>query len=92
MIQANYDITVKPITSRNPLDNSILEIANQTIGNIIYAFKVLEMVFDDENPWDAILVSTIFTLRATTHTTTQYTPVQLVFGRDSTLNTRHEAN
>ena len=31
-------------------------------------------------------------MRATVHTTTQHTPVQLVFGRGSILNTRHEAN
>ena len=50
------------------------------------------MVLDDENPWDRILTSTMFALRATVHTTTQHTPAQLVFGRDSILNTRHEAN
>ena len=50
------------------------------------------MVLDDENPWDGILAATMFALRATVHTTSQYTPAQLVFGRDSILNVRHEAN
>ena len=50
------------------------------------------MVLDDENPWDRIFASIIFSLRATLHTTTQYTPAQLVFGRDLILNTRHNAN
>ena len=50
MIQANYGITVKPITSRNPQANSILERVHQTIGNIIRTFKVQDMVLDDENP------------------------------------------
>ena len=50
------------------------------------------MVLDDDNPWDGILSATMFALRATVHTTSQYTPVQLVFGRDSVLNIRHEAN
>ena len=50
------------------------------------------MVLDDENPWGGILASTMFKLRATVHTTTQYTPAQLVFGQESILNTRHEAN
>ena len=49
------------------------------------------MVLDDENPWDGILASTMFALRATVHTTTQYTPAQLLFGQDSILNTCHEA-
>ena len=50
------------------------------------------MVLNDGNPWDGILVSTMFALRATVHTMMQYTQAQLVFGRDSVLNTRHEAN
>ena len=48
------------------------------------------MVLDDKNPWDGILASTMFALRATVHTTTQYTPAQLIFGRDSIINRRHE--
>ena len=34
----------------------------------------------------------MFTLREMVHTTTQYTPAQLVFGQDSILNTCHEAD
>ena len=92
MIQANCSITVKPITSRNPHAKSILERVHRTIGYIMRTFKVQEMVLDDENPWDGILASIMFTLRATAHTTTQYTPAQLVIGRDSILSSRHEAN
>ena len=50
------------------------------------------MALRDENPWDGILASTMFTIRATVHTTMQYTMAQLVFGRNSILNTRHKAN
>ena len=50
MIQADYGITVKPITSSNPQANSILERVHQTIGNIIRTFKVQDIVLDDENP------------------------------------------
>ena len=32
----------------------------------------------------------MFALRVTVHTTTQYTPAQLIFGRDSIINRRHE--
>ena len=92
MIQAEYSITVKPITSRNPQAYSILERAHQTRANTIHTFKVQDMVLHDENPWDRILASTMFALLATVHTTTQYTTAQFVFGRDSILNTRHEAN
>ena len=34
----------------------------------------------------------MFALRATVHTMIQSTPAQLVFGQDSILNRRHEAN
>ena len=69
---------MKPITSRNPKANAILERVHQTIGNILRTFKVQNMVMDDENPWDGILASTMVALRATVHTTTQYTPAQLI--------------
>ena len=50
------------------------------------------MLLDDENPWDGILASIIFSLRATVHTSTQHTLAQLVFNRDSILNVPIEAN
>ena len=92
MIQAAYGVTEKPITSRNPQANFILEMVHQTIGNIIRIFKVQDMVLNDDNPLDGILASTMFALSATVHTTTQYTPAQLIFGRDSILYTRQEAD
>ena len=79
MIINDYSIMVKPITSRNPQANEILERVHQTIGNILRTFKAQNMVLDNENPWDGILASTMFALRATVHTTTQYTPAQLIF-------------
>ena len=87
MIQANYGITIKHITSRNPQANSILERFHKTIGNIIRTFKVQDMVLDDEDPWNGILASTMFALHTTTHT-----PAQLLFGLDSILNKRHKEN
>ena len=92
LIEEDYGIPIKPITTRNPQANAILERVHQTIGNIIRTFKINEMVLDDDNPWDGILAATMFALRATVHTTSQYTPAQLVFGRDSILNVKHEAN
>ena len=92
MMSNDYSIKVRPITTRNPQANAILERVHQTIGNIICAFEIQGMVLDDNNPWDGILAATMFALRATVHTTTQYTPAQLVFDHDSILNTRHEAD
>ena len=92
MMQDDYGIEVSSITTRNPQANAIIERVHQTIGNIIRTFNVRKMTLDDQNPWDGILASTMFALRATVHTTTQYTPTQLAFGRDSILNVHHEAN
>ena len=92
MIINDYGIMVKPITSRNPQANAILERVHQTIGNILHTFKVQTMVLEDKNPWDGILASIMFALRAAIHTTTQYTPVQLIFGRDSIINQRHKVD
>ena len=89
MIQTDYGITVKPITSRNPQATSILE---RAIDNVIRTFKVKGMILDDENPSDKILASTMLALCATVHTMTQHIPAQLVFGRDSILNTGQETN
>ena len=50
------------------------------------------MVLDDKNTWDGIVASTMFALRATVHTTTHYTPAQLIFGRDSIINQCHKVD
>ena len=73
MIINDYGITVKAITSRNPRANAILERVHQITGYIIHTFKAQNMVLDDKNPWDSILASTMFFLRATVHTTSQCT-------------------
>ena len=91
-MEHDYGIKVTPITTRNPQANSVLERVHQTIGNIIRTFKIQNMKLDDDDPWAGILASTMFALRTTVHTTTQHTPSQLVFGRDSILNVQNEAN
>ena len=70
MIINDYSITVKPIISRNSQANVILERVHQTVGNILHTLKVKNMVLNDKNPWDSILASAMFALRATVHTTT----------------------
>ena len=50
------------------------------------------MVLDDKNPWDGKLASIMFALSATNNTTRQYPPTQLIFGRDSIINQRHEVH
>ena len=53
MIVNDHSITVKPITSRNPQADALLERLRQTIGNILLTFEVQNIVLDDKNPWKA---------------------------------------
>jgi hypothetical protein len=93
MVRNDYGVKKKPITTRNPQANSIIERIHQTIGNIIRTFEVTKNPeIDEEDPWSGILAATMFATRATYHTTNQATPAQLVFGRDAILNTTFDAN
>ena len=70
MIQANCGIKIKPITSRNPQANFLLETVHQTMGDVLRTFKVEVMVLNNENPWVGILASSMFSLCAMVHTKT----------------------
>ena len=50
------------------------------------------MDFDNKNPCEGYLSSTIYALRSTVHTTTEQTTSQLVFGRDVIIDINHESN
>ena len=50
------------------------------------------MGLDDENPWNGILASTMFALRATVHTTTQYTAAHILYGRNSIIDLLHDVD
>ena len=87
MVRKDYGLKMKPITTRNPQANAIIERVHQTIGNIVRTFDV--KVIEEDDPWSGILCATMFAVRATFHTTLQATPMQLVFGRDAILNIKH---
>ena len=67
MCQNDYGLKWKPITTRNPKSNAIIERIHQTIGNIIPTFDVSNIV--NNNPWSGILAATMFDVRATYHNT-----------------------
>ncbi len=93
MITQDYGIKPKPITTRNPQANAIVERVHQTIGNMIRTFEVYDNdELDDQDPWSGILASVMSAVRSTYSTTTQTTPMQLVFGRDTILNTKFVAD
>ena len=56
MIKNDYGVKVKPITTRNPQANAIVERVQQTIGNMIRTFKLYgNDGIDDDDPWSGIL-------------------------------------
>ena len=92
MIEKGYRITHRPITTRNPQANSILEPAHQTISIILHTFQVNNSELDLDDPWSRILSVVSFAMRSTVQTTTQATPMQLVFGREAIMNLTFNAN
>ena len=69
-----------------------MERVHQTIGNIIHTFTIQQMDLDNEMPWEEILLSTMFAIRSTVHTTKQHTPSHLLYGWDAIHNIDQEAN
>ena len=59
----DYGLKRKPIKTRNPQSNAIIEQIHQTIGNIIRTFDVSNIV--NNNPWSGILAATMFSVRVT---------------------------
>ena len=56
------------------------------------ASNIQQMDLDFKKLWEGVLSSTIFAVLFTVHTTTQHTPSQLVFGRNTILNINQGAN
>ena len=50
MMTNDYGIKNKPITTRNPKANAIVERVHQTIGNIIRTFELQDNYLDEEDP------------------------------------------
>ena len=92
MIKNDYGIKGKPITTRNPQANSVVERIHQVLANMVRTFELENKYLDKEDPWKAILSATAFAVRSTISITTQSTPAQLVFGKAMMLNIKHMAN
>lgn len=95
MLKRDYNLVRKPITTRNPQANAILERSHQTVGNLLRTHQLHTdkgdgLSFDER--LKGVLAAVQFAMRATVHTTTRATPMQLVFSRDAILNTRFEAD
>jgi transposase InsO family protein len=93
MITKEYGIKKKPISTRNPQANAIVERVHQTVGNMIRTFELYDNdELDDNDPWSGILTAVMAAVRSTCSTTMRATPMQLVFGRDAVMNIQFQAD
>jgi transposase InsO family protein len=90
-LKDDYGIRRKLITTRNPQANAMVERAHQTLHTMLNTMK-LGQGEDAHDTWGGILAAVGFAMRATVHTTTRATPMELVFGRDAILNIQFQAD
>ena len=82
----DFDIKPKCTTVENPQANAPVERVHQVIQNMIRTKDLANRIFDYIDPWDEILSSIAWAIRASYHSTLGATPAQLVFGRDMIFN------
>ena len=88
MLQDDCDFSLNHSAKRNPQSNATLEWVHQTTGNVLHAFEVHNDAATDEgDPWSGILSTTAFAVRATAHSVSRATPMQMVFGLDAMCST-----
>jgi hypothetical protein len=93
MLRDDYGIVRKPITTRNPQANAMVERCHQTLHNMIRSHRITsKQDLPMKDAWRGILSACAFAMRATVHTTSRATPMQLVFNRDAIHNVRFEAD
>ena len=93
MLRDDYGIVRKPITTRNPQANAMVERCHQTLHNMIRSYRISNKNdLPQEDAWKGMLTACAFAMRATVHTTSRATPMQLVFNRDAIHNVRFEAD
>ena len=69
-------------TAYHPQSNGALERSHRTLAEYLKNF-----IAEDQTDWDEWLPYAMFTYNTTLHTSTSYTPFELVFGRQATLPT-----
>ena len=82
------DWSIKPVctTVKNPQANSPVERIHQVIRHMFLTKNFKETIFDNIDPFGAILASVAWAVRASYNSSTQATPAQLVFGRNMMFN------
>jgi transposase InsO family protein len=87
----SYGIQSSATTVKNPTANAVIERVHQTMTNMLRTTDLQSVNFSTAlDPFDDILSSVAFALRATYHTSMKAT--QVVFGRDMFFPTTYVAN
>ena len=92
MLQNDYPIKRKLITTRNPQANSIVERIHQVVHNMVRTHDITTATEVDSQTIDGMLAALRSAVLSVVHTTNRATPMQLVFGRDALLNVSFEAD
>ena len=79
-----------PITVKNPRANAIVERLHKIMGDMLRVQLVSKG--QHNQPIKSMLSAAAYGIRAAVHGVTQYTPGQLVFGKDMILRSTMEAN
>ena len=66
-MEQEYGIKTKPYSSGNPQANSIIDIINQVLGNLIRYFSIHDIYVDDADPWMGICAAVAFAIRDMYH-------------------------
>eukprot|EP00957_Ditylum_brightwellii_P082951 6306688-Ditylum_brightwellii.AAC.1 len=76
LIWDEYGTKHKPITTRNPQANTIVERAYKTIGNLLCTFEPGSAKLDSKDTSSGILTTVMFALQSMIYTTHKVTPMQ----------------
>ena len=71
------------------MSNAVLERIHQVLRNIVRTCSITHYYVDKQNPWLVILVASSFAIHSTKNGIRFYSPVQLIFGRDTIIPIKH---
>jgi hypothetical protein len=93
MLNKEYPIKRKLITTRNPQANAVIERIHQVVHNMIRVQAISgKKDVKETYKLEGVLAAVRSAVLSVVHTTTRATPTQLVFGRDALLNISFEAD
>ena len=72
--------------------NAVLEQIHQVLGNPVRNFNIPQTYIDKNDLWTGILAAAAFSFRSTTNSQKGYSPIQLIFGRDTILPIKYRVD